>query len=220
MRRVFIAGINGNMGRHYAAILKLLQVEAIGCDPYCADTIEAGMPICDGVIIATPTTTHIELIREFVRYGKPILCEKPFTTSLAELDKFHREFGGYADIISMVNQYEFLASPAYEGETYYNYFKTGGDGLEWDCLNIIGLSQGQVHVDNSSAIWTCMINGKKLDLAEIDISYISMIRRWIGGKWKNYEYALSAHEKVARYIEENKRSHRSASTLDEHAATR
>jgi myo-inositol 2-dehydrogenase / D-chiro-inositol 1-dehydrogenase len=37
-----------------------------------------------GVIIATPTDTHVDLIQQAVRAGKHVLCEKPISLRLAE----------------------------------------------------------------------------------------------------------------------------------------
>ncbi|MGH7105799.1 MAG: inositol 2-dehydrogenase [Acetobacteraceae bacterium] len=38
----------------------------------------------EAVVIATPSDTHVDLVVEAVRAGKPVLCEKPLAPSLAE----------------------------------------------------------------------------------------------------------------------------------------
>ena len=200
MKRVFIAGIKGNMGKRYTAILRSLNIDYVGCDPYDNEAIKEGMKVSDGVIIATPTCTHIDLLREFMHYGKPILCEKPFTTNIVELMKFHAESTEYHNLISMVNQYALLWHRDSEGETFYNYFKTGNDGLAYDCVNLIGQARGKVEVLDDSPIWMCQINGQKLHLSDIDMSYISMILSWTKGMFKNYDYAIQAHAAVEKYI--------------------
>lgn len=41
----------------------------------------------DAVIIATPTSTHLELVESAARAGKAILCEKPLDLSLERVDR-------------------------------------------------------------------------------------------------------------------------------------
>lgn len=42
------------------------------------------------VIIATPPSTHLKLVRECLEMGKHVLCEKPITNSLADAEEFVR----------------------------------------------------------------------------------------------------------------------------------
>ncbi len=44
-------------------------------------------PDVDAVIIATPTTTHLEYIEAVARAGKPIYCEKPLDMTLDRVDR-------------------------------------------------------------------------------------------------------------------------------------
>lgn len=46
----------------------------------------ATLPRIDGVVIATPTGTHFELIKQLVNGGIPIFVEKPLTASVAEAE--------------------------------------------------------------------------------------------------------------------------------------
>lgn len=48
------------------------------------ETAEVIAATADGVIIATPPSAHGALIRECLRGGRTILCEKPFTTTLSD----------------------------------------------------------------------------------------------------------------------------------------
>jgi myo-inositol 2-dehydrogenase / D-chiro-inositol 1-dehydrogenase len=41
--------------------------------------------LADGVLIATPTTTHADLVRRCLAAGVPVLCEKPIAADLAEM---------------------------------------------------------------------------------------------------------------------------------------
>ncbi len=44
-------------------------------------------PKVDAVIIATPTTTHLEYIEACAAAGKPIYCEKPLDMTLERVDR-------------------------------------------------------------------------------------------------------------------------------------
>ena len=44
------------------------------------------LPVVDGVVIATPTITHAEVIRSVLDRGVPIFVEKPLTPDLAEAE--------------------------------------------------------------------------------------------------------------------------------------
>ena len=48
----------------------------------------------DGVIIASPTPTHVELLTCAVRAGKAVLCEKPIDLDLARVDACAAELDG------------------------------------------------------------------------------------------------------------------------------
>ncbi|MBV9242650.1 MAG: Gfo/Idh/MocA family oxidoreductase, partial [Acidobacteria bacterium] len=41
----------------------------------------------DAVIVATPPGTHPEIACHFMEFGKPVLCEKPLTTNVADAEK-------------------------------------------------------------------------------------------------------------------------------------
>jgi myo-inositol 2-dehydrogenase/D-chiro-inositol 1-dehydrogenase len=47
----------------------------------------------DAVVIASSDATHADLVRDCVAAGKPVLCEKPLTPSLAETAELVRDLG-------------------------------------------------------------------------------------------------------------------------------
>jgi hypothetical protein len=195
MKKVAVIGASGNMGRRYALILeKYCDCEVVRVD--LNNTITADVSECDGFIIATPTSNHIADILTYSQWKKPILCEKPVTKSMLKL----RGILADKDLdLSMINQYDFLDVKNYEGHTEYNYFKTGSDGLLWDCINIIGTARSSYCVLNERLVWECQLNGKKLDLRDMDHAYVHNITEWVDG-WRNKDYILPAHEKVWRKI--------------------
>jgi len=91
------------MGRRYERICKYLGHAVDGWD-IAGYPLGAGINLAyDGVIIATPTDTHCEIIK-FIGGGKPILCEKPITTDITELPEL-LDIPGLN--LRMINQYEY-----------------------------------------------------------------------------------------------------------------
>lgn len=101
MKRLGLFGA-GRIGRLHAANIaahrgcRLAKV----CDPYApaarevaaaSGAVEAGAaeifddPDIDGVVIASATDTHIDLIERALAAGKPVLCEKPIDLDAAKV---------------------------------------------------------------------------------------------------------------------------------------
>jgi myo-inositol 2-dehydrogenase/D-chiro-inositol 1-dehydrogenase len=55
----------------------------------------------DGVVIASPTPTHVDLLTRSVRAGKPALCEKPIDLDLAHIDQCWSDIAGYRPWVMM-----------------------------------------------------------------------------------------------------------------------
>ena len=217
---IAIVGGAGNMGRRYELILKYL-----GVNPHIIDVgKEPVVKNFDGVIIATPTETHVKLVEDWASKNIPILCEKPISTcvdAVKELCKSRKLK------LRMINQYEkfeqeriaeskiikVMGTPGPQMATFYDYFKTGNDGLAWDCINIIGLANGSVHVQDSSVVWRCVINGKILTLDMIDHAYIWNIKDWLDKKDNNKKYIRHAHDAVERYINDQSSSRNTGKTF-------
>lgn len=201
-KKVFISGVNGNMGQRYALICKKLGYKVYGCSEdsfmnqafYCKDQ---GI---DRVIIATPTYSHLDAIFTFRNICNfPILCEKPIDTQPFECSD-DSDFN-----LTMVNQYAYLVDKDSIGPSYYSYFKTGKDGLYWDCINIIGLAKQDIIVSNESHVWTCAINGQALSIADMDNAYYLMLEDWLQNPVSNLDYIISSHKKVVACIEKYKK---------------
>lgn len=183
-----LIGSDGNMGTRYAKIMDYLGISYVKCDRnYITDWNREYA----GYIIATPTDDHYSQIKQCAKFKKPILCEKAITKNRARLE----ELLDTVDF-AMVNQYAYLWDKDSEGSSFYNYFKTGKDDLEWDCINIIGLSNKPAKLMNDSPIWQCQINGKELSIKDMDRAYCKMIEDWHKRHYTNKEYIELAHNKI------------------------
>lgn len=104
---------NGNWGKKIAATLSNfsnIEVQITGRN-WRKDIIEKK----DGIIIATPPDSHVEIALEFVKQNIPVMIEKPLALSLREIEvlkpyeKFifinyiHLFSEGYNDIKNIIN---------------------------------------------------------------------------------------------------------------------
>jgi hypothetical protein len=177
------------MGRRYQAVLNYQNIPYIGVDE--GDAVPNQN--YTGVLIATPTETHVDLIEFYNELGLPILCEKPIAKDTSGLKRALK-----CEKLTMVNQYEYLVPKGMFGETYYDYYNSGKDGPGWDCINIIGLNAGSVpRISNTSPIWKCQINGIELNIRDMDSAYCRMIDDWVKRPDSdNREYIERAHLRV------------------------
>jgi myo-inositol 2-dehydrogenase/D-chiro-inositol 1-dehydrogenase len=74
---------------------------AVGCsataDPYALVTD----PGVDAVVIASHDATHADIVRACVATGKPVLCEKPLSPTLAESAALVTDLGPAASLVSL-----------------------------------------------------------------------------------------------------------------------
>ena len=187
------------MGKRYRAVLDYLGKEYVAVDKeHNRHFVAAAAQESDGIIIATPTDTHVDLIRQFGQHEKPILCEKPITKDVKALRKVVADLDPARSPLTMVYQYSVLADRFSQGWSYYNYFKHGTDGLAWDCLQIIGLARGEVDLAEDSPVWRCRLNGKSINLGKMDRAYIKFIEHWIRApRFQDLGAVVEAHEKTA-----------------------
>jgi hypothetical protein len=193
---IYIFGVKGNMAKRYGACLQHLGVPYGGCDIPQPIATKTDLEAAKAFIVATPTETHIEILKEILPYKKPILCEKPISKNLSEILALETEFPHVKTTLCMVNQYKYLLKKQPSNYSEYSYFKSGQDGLYWDCINIIGLAKKLPSLSRNSAIWKCTINGDKLSLSDMDHAYIAMLKDWTTKFAANWDYMIKAHEKV------------------------
>lgn len=195
-----IIGSNGSMGSRYRAIFKHLGEQWIGMDTHNLDKIDECYKNASRFILCTPTELHHDQLIDLAKLRKPVLCEKPITTNIAELEHIIEAFQMMETPLSMVLQYRNLVKTTHEGPSSYDYFRTGKDGLYWDCFQIIALARGDIAVNNQSPIWKCSLNGRQLSIADMDQAYVTEIDRWLRDDAEtDLEWILKAHKKVAKY---------------------
>jgi hypothetical protein len=195
MKHIAIIGGKGNMGRRYGAVLDHLGVKhtAFDKDDWMHARETAGIT---GVIIASPSDSHFENLDQYsANKDIPILCEKPVVKDEKQLEQIL----SWGLKLTMVNQYSYLIDKSVgSGDiTYYDYWNTGKDGLEWDCINIIGAAKNKkAFINNKSPVWRCALNGQILNSSEMDQSYIDMVKDWLENPTDNMDYIRSAHKRI------------------------
>lgn len=186
-----IIGASGNMGRRYAAVCRYVGIPWLGFDIDNIHTITDYAESLKSLLIATPTATHLELIQSFQKLRLPMLVEKPVVTNAEDLETLL----SLGAPVRMVNQYQYLCDSGSSGESHYDYWNSGKDGV-WDFINIVGLSETPPILRNSSPIWKCQINGQALNIRDMDHAYCDMIWDWYKNPTPNLSYLESAHRKV------------------------
>lgn len=197
---ILIVGSEGSMGKRYQAILSHL-----GKNFSCVDLIHTRAHIdkmaytSEGIIIASPTHTHLPYVQSFCQMKKPILCEKPLSTDPHEISEILNLSDAGDFPLTMMMQYQWLVNPALVGESYYDYFRHGADGIVWDCMQIIALAKKSVHLREKSPIWKCRINGYDLNVSHMDSAYVEYVSNWLKHPSQDLGYLAEIHSKVLEY---------------------
>ena len=188
------------MGRRYQAILRSLGVPVQRHDVpgqasgvYARDL--ARYHDVTGIIIASPTNTHADYVRGLALLGLPILCEKPLSTDLATVAELLRVPGPLA----MMAQYQCLDHGDTEGDTAYDFYHSGSDGLAWDCIQLLGLARGPVSLKAESPIWRCTLNGRRLSLDDVGTAYVDFVAHWLQDPDSNRAETLRWHQRAAEW---------------------
>lgn len=200
--KVLLVGSAGSMGTRYQSILKYIDVPFVPVDKHTtSEEIFRAAEGCDRIILATPTDIHLRCLEIFHRYKVPILCEKPLSKDINELVAIKDLVLSEKIKLRMVMQYEMLIDPRSHGDSWYNYFRHGSDGLAWDCLQIIGLARfgSKITLEETSPIWTCGINGKTISFSDMDQAYVRFIRHWLEFPLDDISRLYDIHMKVMEY---------------------
>lgn len=198
-QKVVIIGSAGNMGRRYCAILKNVfpKIQVVG-----VDLKDLWPSKFDKAIIATPTNTHFQICKKLIDKGKTFLCEKPITFRPDQSESIQSYANGF-----MVNNWCYAVPGEYlvatKNNVDYDYYSTGKDGLNWDCIQLHGLAK-TIKLNNKSHVFSALINGIPINREMIDISYVRMLKDFVGGEYErlwDLGFAHKLTEKVS-YIDE------------------
>lgn len=209
-KEIMIIGSEGSMGKRYQAILKYLDhgFAAVDKDKTVSQMLEIAQdPLIGSFIVATPTDTHAMIVEALMPLQKPILCEKPLSRSVKNVRYLYDLSKQWGTKLTMMAQYKFaveLGSNT-QGDSWYNYFRHGNDGIYWDCMQVIGMAKGFPVLGEDSPIWSCCINGRPLNLGTMDQAYVEFVKQWIDGTLEQTpEEVIAMHEKVQAMIDERK----------------
>jgi hypothetical protein len=171
-----VIGGRGSAGSRYCAILKSLDVPYEVFD--LAD--EQCRPFEDydftHAIIATPTPNHLVWLNTLCHQDKTFLCEKPVSKMVDEIVPFISYDKGY-----VVNNYAFCLDQFKPDscKITYDYFRTGSDGVYFDCVQLLYLDL-EARIRTNSPIWEFWNHSYRVHYHEIEQSYIDMVQTFLG----------------------------------------
>lgn len=189
--RILVVGGLGSSGARYCAILKYLGMEYEIYDvehfPITKISLLGGVNEIvvdwskfpteyDKAIIATPTATHFAYCKKLIELGKPFVVEKPLSKDVKECEELVDIDEGLGRVVC---NYKFtmlgeMKNPLIE----YDYYKSGKDGLLWDCCQLLAMDK-LARLKKESPIWKCSGDGIFLSYKELELSYVKMIRAWL-----------------------------------------
>lgn len=201
--KILILGSEGSMGKRYSACLRYLKHDFDTYDTSFKNSLRPDFDKYTHIAICTPTITHFRYLRELIPLNKNILCEKPISKDLVELSLIKKMLANYKSKLVMMLQYSMIVGPSIKTGSHYNYYKTGNDGLYWDCLQILHLSNDLPKIENTSPIWSCMINGRILSIARMDEAYIMFLQEWVNDKiTQDFDRIIRTHQLAKRLQDE------------------
>lgn len=167
-----LIGGEGNIGRRYQAIYKSLGIPFSVWDlPNLGSELPRHF---DNYVICSPTETHLGYVRYLINLGKRFICEKPLATNPITEDLGYKN--GF-----MVCNYLFMTRGLNAPRIFYDYYNTGRDGMFWDACQLLYLNPKAI-IRNKSPIWKLKINRRLIPYAELERSYLRMIRAFEGNR--------------------------------------
>lgn len=209
---ILVVGGLGSIGSRYVAILKSLRIDYDIYDYHTGvlSTMEGETDLAkvkfEKAIICTPTETHVKYCRLFEILGKPYLCEKPLTKDLEDAKGLEKFVHGY-----MVCNYKILMDAfSRDAHIHYDYFRTGKDGLLWDCCQLLYLDP-LATLNNESPVFRLHLHSPwdeydcygEIPYALVERAYVSMILKFVNGEYSDLwtlEDGVAMTEEVLRRI--------------------
>lgn len=191
---ICLIGGKGSIGSRYAAIMKWNKIPHV---IYDIDTPEIDLFSYEKYIIATPTETHVKFLEELK--GKKILCEKPVCKNPSEIPDMNNAY--------VVNNWLYVTRlMQLEGPFMieYDFYRTGRDGLLWDCCQLLYLDPEAI-LNKRSPKWNVTINGKPVAYRTLEDSYNRMILDFHNSKYENLWTLQQGKEMTEVVLERLKR---------------
>jgi len=104
VRIAAVADVNGAAAAEFAAPL--------GAAVYHDHLALIGSGAIDGVLIATPPSTHVDVALDAIAFGIPTLCEKPFALRPADASKMVHAAREAGVLLTMASKYRYVADVA------------------------------------------------------------------------------------------------------------
>lgn len=182
IKTVLLVGALGSIGQRYKAIL-----EWLGCDvtPYdIGYDANVLAKLYDGIIIASPTTTHFNYINLFKNNMTPILVEKPMCATVAEAAEISKD-QSVALYVHVVDNWAYILNDlsGYGKHTlvYKNYY-TGKEKLAFNLAQPAYFTRGgMLKLELNEPMFTLHDIDKPAtyNTADVDYSYIKMLSVWV-----------------------------------------
>jgi hypothetical protein len=192
------------MGLRYRQVLRRLGQKFKQADIEWQKTLDT--KDVDRVIIATPTDTHYALCKFFAAKGIATLCEKPVEKSYELVDALSKAYGSVRFNVVCNWSYVFDKRLVPESnDVIYNNQISGSDGLIWDCIQLLYLSDNFKCQLKTGVPWSITINGVSVTPKMIEDSYTKMIADWLKHPERLWgmQDVLNQTAKAEKYLKEH-----------------
>jgi predicted dehydrogenase len=204
----------GRWGRHILRDLVTLGVRVVvvareaesvasaragGADAV-VDSVEA-LPAVDGAVVATPTSTHADVVLRLARTGVPIFCEKPLTDDAADAERVVEAAG---DRVYVMDKWRY-----HPGVTALAHIARSGELGAVSGLVTYRLAWGHPHPD-SDAAWILVPHDLSIGLEILgdipppvaavaetdDLGLLALAGVLQGAVWHRFEIGVRSAERV------------------------
>lgn len=207
-----LVGANGAIGTRYRFILNHLERPFVSFD---VNYIKNELPFehvithkdlarynQEAALICVPSQLHFKTLNKLRHLGYTrFFVEKPVFT---EINHYEEASQWDVDIRAAMN-YKFIDDPAASGRTIYSNFYAGKERTEWNLFQPVALARGEIELNLECPVWSLYLNGKKISLEQINLSYVQMIKTYLDNPHLcvSLEEAEGYFFKVKRWFSQN-----------------
>ena len=173
--KLLIIGHKGSIGQRWVAVARAFGENITGYDLGSSDRLLQDN--YDGVLIASPTTTHYKYLVKFCGVC-PVLCEKPLLTTRYALKELWLLPG--IEKIRIVSNWLWFCDdilPPGQNIISYNYFRAGNEDFVSNMAQPIYLAK-KLSIKTTSPVFKCTINNLSISLDTIELSYVKCYENW------------------------------------------